>query len=237
MKNLLFCFIVLSAVIFACKKEDAEPDVLKVYELTETVNGLTFADLEKISTLWLLGTSPENSAALDEDGKLASENLQPNEKINILPFNYGGVSNRALSLTSSKPVYVPMLGYAYFYWDNDPCDPDFKPLLGQSKKDFFQQYIDVDFKANMTLEVSLDGKKIVEDPKKYRAQSEPFDMILPAEFQNPACTPIAEKAHVMTSTYALLLKIPKGKHTLKYKGVIPGDPDFVTEVTYNLTMN
>lgn len=237
MKKVLLSLTILCSLVFSCKKEDAEPDVLKVCELTEAPNGLTYTDLEKISTIWLMGTSMESTAALDEDGKLAAENLQPNPNVNILPFNFGGESNRTVTLTASKPVYVPMLGYAYIYWDNDTCDPDYKPAPGQSQKDFFQKQIDEDFKANMTLEATLDGVKIVSDPKKYRAQSEPFDMIIPADFQNPDCPVIKEKGHVMTSTYSLLLKIPKGKHILKYKGTMPGDPEFVTEVTYNLTMN
>jgi hypothetical protein len=237
MKKALLKLIIFSWVVFSCKKEDTEPNVLKVYELSETVNGLSYSDLEKISTEWLIGIPAEKSAALDEDGKLAAENLQPNKEINILPFNFGGASNRTVSLSASKPVYVPMLGYAYIYWDNDACDPDFKPAPGQSQKAFFQSYIDEDFKANMSLLVTLDGENIVPDPKKYRAQSEPFDMVVPADFQNPDCPLKTEKAHVMTSTYALLLKIPKGKHVLKYKGTMPGDPEFVTEVTYNLTMN
>lgn len=237
MKKVLFSLMIFSSIIYSCKKEDVEPDVLKVYELTETINGLTFADLERISTEWLMGTTADKTAALDEDGKLSAENLQPNSKINILPFNFGGASTRTVTLSASKPVYVPMLGYAYIYWDNDACDPDFKPAPGQSQKAFFQSYIDEDFKAPMMLAVTLDGENIVPDPKKYRAQSEPFDMFIPGDFQNPDCPVKTEKAHIMTSTYALLLKIPKGNHVLKYKGTITGDPEFVTEVTYNLTMN
>ena len=98
MKKVIFTILVFCTAIFSCKKEDAEPDVLKVYELTETVNGLTYAELEKIATIWLIGTPPDKSAAFDEEGKLAVSSLQPNPNVTILPFNFGGKSTRTLTI-------------------------------------------------------------------------------------------------------------------------------------------
>lgn len=237
MKKVLLSVMILGSFVFSCKKEDAEPEVLKVYELTETVSGLTYADLEKIATIWLIGTTPDKSAANDADGKLAAASFQPNPNVTILPFNFGGKSTRTLTIPASKPIYMPMLGYTYWFFDNDPCDPDFKPTLGQSVEAFLQPYIDELFSAEHTISAKLNGKDMVSDVKKYHAQSKAFDMLIPEEFQDPSCAIIDKKAHVISTSYSLFFKLPKGKHTIVYTGAFPNsDPSlsFETEVTYNL---
>lgn len=237
MKKVILTILVFCTAIFSCKKEEAEPDVLKVYELTETVNGLTYTELEKIATIWLIGTPPDKSAANDSDGKLSAASLQPNSNVTILPFNFGGKSTRTLTIPASKPIYMPMLGYTYWYFDNDPCDPDFKPAAGQSIEAFLQPYIDELFIAQHTITAKLNGNDMVSDVKKYHAQSKAFDMLIPAGYQDPACSIVDKKAHVISTTYSLFFKLPKGKHTIVYAGAFPdADPSlsFETEVTYNL---
>ena len=223
MKKVLFSLMILGSFAFSCKKEDAEPDVMKVYDFSETVSGLSVADLEAISTKWLVGTPRDQSPANDSDGKLAIESLQPNPNVTILPFNFGGISNRKLTLSSSKPVYVPILGYTYWYWDNDPCDPDFKPANGQSPADFLRPYMEELFLAPHSVSAQLDGADIVPDVKKYLAKSAGFDFIIPQEYQDPSCDNAGKMAHAISHGYALLLKLPKGKHTLQIKGAFP-DP-------------
>jgi hypothetical protein len=239
MKKVLLNVMIFSSIVFSCKKEDAEPEVLKVYELTETIGGLTYTDLEKIATIWLIGTAPDKSAANDADGKLAATSLQPNPNVTILPFNFGGKSTRTLNIPASKPIYMPMLGYTYWFFDNDPCDPDFKPKAGQSVEAFLQPYIDELFTEEHTISAKLNGKDMVQDTKKFHAQSKAFDMLIPGEFQDPNCAILEKKAHVVSSSYSLFFKLPKGKHTIVYAGDFPNsDPSlsFETEVTYNLTV-
>lgn len=239
MKKILFNWLILSAFIFSFKKEEPEPDVLKVYEFSETVNGLSVADLEAISSKWLVGTPPDQSAANDDDGKLATESLQPNPNVTILPFNFGGISNRKLTILASKPVYVPILGYTYWYWDNDPCDPDFKPANGQSSADFLRPFMDELFLASHSVSAKLDSVDIVLDIKKYLAKSAGFDFIVPQEYQDTSCDNTEKMAHSISHGYALLLKLPKGKDKLQIKGAFP-DPDpslnFESEVNWELTV-
>jgi hypothetical protein len=223
MKKILLSITILCSLVFSCKKEDAEPDILKVYNLTETVNGLTASDLEAISSKWLLGTSQEQSAANDESGNLAVEGLQPNANVTILPYNFGGVSNRKLTIKASKPVYIPILGFVYWYWDNDPCDPDFKPASGQSSADFLRPYIDELLLAPHTVSAKFNGTDIVPDIKKYLAKSGSFDLEIPLDYQDPKCDNNGKLAHAISHGYALLLKLPKGKHILSYKGAFPNE--------------
>lgn len=239
MKKVVLSVMIFSSVVFSCKKEDAEPDVLKVYELTEKVNGLSYGDLDEIASKWLIGTPPDKSAASDEQGNLSGSSFQPNPNVTILPFNFGGKSKRTLTIPSSKPVYVPILGYTYWYFDNDPCDPDFKPAANQSVEAFLRPFMEELFLAPHTVSATLNGQAIVPDVKKYLSKSKAFDMKIPDEYQDPACNNKGKMAHTLSHSYALLLKLPKGKHTLNYKGAFPdADPalNFETEVTWNLTV-
>lgn len=232
-------FLLVGFVSISCKKDETEPDVLKVYTLTETINGLGYPDLEEISSKWLVGTPPDKSAANDEDGKLSGDNFQPNPNVTILAFNFGGKSKRSLTISASKPVYVPILGYTFWYFDKDPCDPTYRPATNQTVEAFLRPQVDELFNAPHTVTAKLDGKDIVPDLKQYLAKSKAFDFAVPDEYQDPACNNSGKKAHALSHTYALLLKLPKGKHTLVYSGVIPNaDPsqNFETEVTWNLTV-
>ncbi len=237
--NSLLCFLLVAFISISCKKDETDPDVLKVYELTETVNGLGYSDLEEISSKWLIGSSPDKSAANDEDGKLSGSGFQPNTNVTILAFNFGGKSKRTLTIPSSKPVYVPILGYTYWYFDKDPCDPTYGPAANQTVEAFLRPQIDELFKVTHTVTAKLDGQDIVPDLKKYLAKSKAFDFTVPDEYQDPACNNKGKKAHALSHSYALLLKLPKGKHTLVYSGAFPNaDPsqNFETEVTWTLTV-
>ncbi len=239
MKKVLLSVMIFSSMVFSCKKEDAEPEVLKVYELSENVNGLSYSDLDEIASKWLVGTPPNKSAANDEIGVLSGANNQPNSNVTILAFNFGGKSERTLTIPSSKPIYVPILGYTYWYFDNDPCDPAFGPAKNQTVEAFLRPLVDELFLAPHTVSATLNGQAIVPDVKKYLAKSKSFDMKIPDEYQDPACNNTGKMAHTLSHSYALLLKLPKGKHKLNYKGAFPDtDPNlnFETEVTWNLTV-
>jgi hypothetical protein len=229
----LLSFLIVGLVVISCKKDETVPDLLKVYALTETVNGLGYADFEEISSKWLIGTPPDKSAANDEDGKLSGASFQPNTNVTILAYNFGGKSTRNLIISANKPVFVPILGVTYWYFDKDPCDPTYAPTAGQTIEAFLGPDVK-DYMAKVkSVTAKLDGVAIVPDVKKYLATSKAFDLTVPAEYQDPACNNTGKKAHAVSSSYCLLLHLPKGKHVLTYIGAFP---DFDTEVSWNLTV-
>lgn len=230
--SIFFCCI----VILSCKKEETIPEVVKVFALNEKVNGLSYEDLTLIADKWLIETTPDKSAANDMDGKLSGASFQPNSNVTILAYNFGGKSTRTLTIPSTKPVFVPIIGVSYWYFDNDPCDPDFKPANGQTIEAFLGPYV-ADYMKNVkSVTAKLDGVDIVPDMKKYLATSKAFDLSVPADYQDPTCNNTGKKAHALSSSHCLLLTIPKGKHILQYKGVLTGTPDFEMDVTWNLTV-
>jgi hypothetical protein len=239
MKTLIIKTITLflTVIIVSCKKDKkAEPEVIKVYGITEKVNNLGYADLLSISDIWLTGSKEGENPAEDTDGKLSGAANQPNPNVTILAPNFGGKSNRTLTISVSKPIFVPILGVVGWYFDNDPCDPTYGPATGQSIEAFFKPEIESYLANMMSVKATLNGKDIVPELTAYLAYSKPYDLIIPDIYQDPACNNKGKKAHAISGGYSLLMKIPKGKHILAYSGVIKGEPNFETEVTWNLTV-
>jgi hypothetical protein len=233
---LLLGIFLCCVTIFSCKKDETVPEIVKVFALTEKVNGLGYEDFIMIADKWLIGVSPDKSAANDTDGKLSGTSFQPNSNVTILAYNFGGKSTRSLTISNSKPVFVPMLGVTGWYFDNDPCDPDYKPASGQTIEAFLGPGMVDYLKTVKSVTAKLDGVDIVPDVKKYLATSKAYDLSVPAEYQDPNCNNTGKKAHAMSGNYCLLLTIPKGKHVLQYTGIFAGTPDFETDVTWNLTV-
>jgi hypothetical protein len=221
---------------FSCKKEETIPEIVKVFALTEKVNGLGYEDLTMIADKWLIGIAADKSAANDTDGKLSEASLQPNSNVTILAYNFGGKSIRTLTIPSTKPVFIPIIGVTAWYFDNDPCDPDYKPANGQSIESFLGPDVAEYMKNVKTITAQLDGVDIVPDVKKYLATSKAYDLSVPADYQDPNCNNTGKKAHALSSSHCLLLTIPKGKHILHYTGILTGTPDFETDVTWNLVV-
>jgi hypothetical protein len=229
-------FSLCCIIIFSCKKDETVQEVVKVFALTEKVNGLGYEDFTMIADKWLIGTPPDKSAANDTDGKLSGASLQPNSNVTILAYNFGGKSTRSLMISSTKPVFVPIIGVTFWYFDNDPCDPDYKPASGQTIEAFLGPDLIDYLKTVKSVNAKLDGVDIVPDVKKYLTTTKAYDLSIPVEYQDTNCNNTGKKAHAMSSNYCLLLKIPKGKHVLQYTGVIAGTPDFETDVTWNLVV-
>jgi hypothetical protein len=240
MKQIIFNSLIiclLTTVFFSCKKEnEAAPETVKVYSVTEKVNNLGYADLMEIGDKWLFTAKEGENPAEDPDGKFSEAAYQPNPNVTILAPNFGGISNRTLTIPASKPVYVPILGITGWYFANDPCDPTYGPAPGQSIEAFFGQEIEAYMADMKSVTATLDGKDIVPDLTKYLVYSKAYQLEILEIFQDPNCDNSGKKANAMSGGYSLLMKIPKGKHVLNYKGVFKDEPDFEAEVTWNLTV-
>jgi hypothetical protein len=243
MKKLLFSsFLSLLAacVMFSCKKE-VEPDTLKIFSLTEKVGNYGYKELEEASIKWFFGfpTDPTNPL-LDETGAHSIAAKQPVSGFTILPSNFGGKTTRTLTIPASNYVYLTPLASLVWYYENDACDPDWKPAAGQSLKDFLvQELAKFSDTSKGLVSIKLDGTELVTDKNLLRVKSDVMEVIIHKDFNNPQCDYTGKKAKVVSEGYGMLLKITKGKHILVMKGTIPADkPEdiFEAEVTWNLTV-
>ena len=243
-QNPILLFLIINLfMISSCKKTaETEPDELKVYNLTEKVNGKTFNDLSIATTNFQYPYDFQKSPLNDKVGSLSGVSNQPLPDFTILASNRSGVSERSLTISSKKPVFFNIIGIVAWYYENDPCDPD-KPPVGQSVKDYLLDFLTPYFldKNVVNLTATLDGKPIVPDLKQYKFISETFKLKAPIALAGSYCPGNTNDATWINIAYSLLLKLPKGKHILAYKGDILDDSghkenDFHSEVIWNLTV-
>ncbi len=84
----------------------------------------------------------------------------------------------------------------------------------------------------------IDGTELMTDKTKFRWQAEVFDILnIYKDFNTPDCDYSSQTTKVINDN--MLLKLPKGKHTLVLKGKIPNDDSMLVseaKVTWNLTV-
>lgn len=237
-----FIGILFIAIMGAsCEKDETTPDTLQVLSLTEKVGNYGYKELEEASVRWFFGLPPNNTnPLLDETGALSTTAKQPVSGFTILPSNFGGKTTRTLTIPASNYIYVTPLAVVMWYYDNDPCDPTWQPATGQSLKDFLhQELINFGDLSKASVSIKLDGTELVTDKTKFRTKSDIIELTIHKDFNTPNCDYTGKKAKMVSDHYSILLKMPKGKHTLIMKGTIPAaNPadTFEAEVTWNLTV-
>ena len=237
-----FVGVLFIAIIgISCEKDETTPDTLQVLGLTEKAGNYGYKELDEATVRWYFGSPADNTnPLLDETGALSVAAKQPLSGITILPSNFGGKTTRTLTIPSSNYVYVSPLGTVVWYYENDPCDPTFKPAAGQSLKDFlYEASLNFNDLSKANASVKLDGVELMTDKTKFRWKSDVYEATIHKDFDNPKCDYTGKKAKLVSDSYSILLKIPKGKHTLIMKGTIPtANPAdvFEPEVTWNLTV-
>ena len=233
--------LLITAVLISCKKSDPEPDVLKILGLTEKVGNVGYKELSEAKAKLFLTMANDNKNPFnDEKGDLSQTAKQPLAGFTILPSNLGGKSTRTLTIPASNYVFLSPLGATIWYYENDKCDPDWKPKTGQTLKDFlYQELATFVNHEKATASVVLDGVELMPDKTKFRRKSDVFDLVIHPDYNNPACDYSKQTAKTISDSFEILLKLPKGKHVLVMKGIFP-DPDpanvFEAIVTWNLTV-
>lgn len=239
-KTLSVCLMIVIGLL-SCKEKAVEPDVLRIVGLTEKVNGIGYAELNVADMKRSLELpADKTNPYVDETGEASATAKQTVNGFTILTSNFGGKSVRTVTIPASNYVYLSPIGTVFWYYENDKCDPDTKPKAGQSVKDFLYaelaKYVDLD---KATASVKLDGTELISEKTKFRFKSEVFESNIHNDFNSLPCDYTGQKAKLISDGYNILMKIPKGKHTLVMKGIIPdADPAnvFEAEVTWNITV-
>jgi hypothetical protein len=232
--TLVFCFIILAMVV-SCKKTETEPDVLKVLTLTEKIGNYGYEELAVATSKWIYSMPLDKKSPLnDPDGTFHATALQPIPAITVLMGTADGNSSRNMSIPSGNYVFLPIIFANYWHYENDKCDPTFQPAQGQTLEAFLLENAAASIGEVTSMTAQLDGKEIVADLKKYQIKTKSFSSLIAADFNNPNCDYSKQNATMVADGYFLLLKLPKGKHTITYNSVIPNvvhPPD-----TWNLTV-
>lgn len=231
------CLLLLAVSGQACPKDSVvATDNVQIVSLTETIDGKTYSDLDEIATKWIFPADFSKTPLDDADGSRSAIGLQPLETVVFLASNLGGSSTRSLTIPANRYVFFQLIGSTNWYFVNDPCNPDYKPAAGQSAIDFLSVDIDLTLSGVKNMIAQLDGKDLVTDLTKYKVMTKPFSLIPPKDFLDPTCDYTNQVAVAIDSSYALLLKIPKGNHVLTYKANLSDTSDFRSELIWHLTV-
>lgn len=229
--------IALLIVIGAgCNDHIVDPNTLQVFDLSTKVDGNGFNELSREFTKWVLGKSlNQTPLSDDENGTFHAANLQPLKNVTFLASNFGGTTTRSLTIPGSNYVFVPLISSTWSYFDNDPCSPTFQPAANQSLEDFLKANANDDVNGVTNLSAKLNGQDIVADLKPYRFSSKAFQFAINKDYTDPNCDYSGQQPTAVTDGYNLLIKLPKGKHTLSYTAAFPAY-NFALDMTWNLTV-
>lgn len=238
MKNLFklgFLSLLLAVFVVSCKETETIPEVLKLYSLTEKVGNYGYVELLEANTKWIFSIPLDKKSPLnDPDGAFHAASLQPLPDVMILMGTQEGKSNRTITIPSGKYVYLPLVFSSYWHYANDKCDPTFQPAAGQTLEAFLLGLTKDAMDDSKKMTAKLDGVEIVPDLTKYRVKTKAFTMLIANDFNTPACDYSKQNATVASEGFALLMKIPKGKHTLTYNTQFDSDPVPHQADTWNL---
>ena len=234
----IFCLFAIVSITQSCqdhKLDPNDPSMVRVVGLTEQIDGKSYSDLDEAASKFIFPADFSQSPLDDEDGSRSAATLQPLPNFMILGSNLGGTSTRSLTIPAGRYVYMPIVGFTNYYFANDPCYPNDQPAPGQSLADYLESFAEP-LNTVQNLTAQLDGKDLVPDLKKYKVKTRAFSYILPKDILDPNCDYSGQTPTVLDVSYALLLKIPTGKHVLTYKADLPDAGNFHTEMIWNLTV-
>ena len=240
-KTQLAGLFLLTASFLSCQDHDI-PQAVQIFKVGEEPAGLNYPDLHRDEIKFVFAKPPEDGPATDEDGSRHSIDKQPRPDVVILVGTYGGKgkAERSLVIPKDRYVYANILSTLYYYYDDDPCDPDFHPAPGQSPLDFLKKDF-YDLKTNSTESVVLNGQELVNNANRdsFYATTEVFPFNPHKYYDYPDCDYSAKTAKAYGEGYGVLMKLPPGNHTLLVKAIntpTDGSDTFETEVLWHLTV-
>lgn len=229
----------LAIPFFSCQDHDVAQAV-QVFQVGQEPGTFKYSDLQRDQTNFVFTKSPDDGPAADEDGSRHSIDKQPHPDVVHLVGTLGGKAERSLVIPKDRYVFANILGTLNWYYDDDPCDPDFHPAPGQSPLDFLKEGFN-DIKTGSTLSVVLNGQELITDANRagFYAETEVFPFKPHKDFNYPDCDYSAKTAKGYAAGYSMLLKLPPGNHMLVVKATdkaADGSDPFETEVVWHLTV-
>lgn len=221
---LLFCTLPLS---FTYSQEQK----ITIIKPTETVNGHTFNFLMNELFRWILCNDNYDLPLADISGS-GHENSQPRNDMVFLTGNLGAVSNRSMTMSKEKPIFLPVILGLKWIDKNDIFETDFKPAPGESDGDFLTKVMNKDVDGMVIHSFTINGEYVVNDFSDFRFVSDILDLNLSLNL-DPDCDVDISNFVARGGGYVLALKLPAGQHVIQFEAESYGD-DNCQDVTWNL---
>lgn len=238
----LISFLTVASALATAIGCSSDPDPVstsgaKVIAPTATVDGKSYAQQSALWWQWALSIPKADNPI---EGKACNKSQSGNVFF-LAGTADGKAATRSCTIPSGKTLFFPLVnGICYPCHEEEGCGTSkTKAELTECAK----------MPALKALEASVDGvaltgldqHKFTSDQFSWKAPTSgdpAFACMGPIE-ANTCGIPLGDRFGVSEGYWVALEPLSKGKHTLKFKAVIPGsggDPDFVQDVTYDLTI-
>jgi hypothetical protein len=216
--------LVLVAGLAQAAPKLAGPGVLPA---NSNAYGMGYDELAAGWTEWISSIPNASNPLFDTDGSYAA--VGQGGKVFFLAGNQGGSVTRTASVPAGKALFFPIENY---FWVNTPelGDNPWSPTQEAYARSVLAGYMD----GAQNLVLQIDGRTIPHVYELLRASSTVGTCMLPTD--NLWGANAGPHPCVADGFWALLPPMSAGKHTIHFAGQLPGDPVFVLDVTYKLTV-
>jgi len=239
---LIAALFLFASVVYAGGNGNQNPGI---YSADSNPHGRSYSEWGRDWWLWALAIPPDRNPLLDETGAFAFEE-QSNCPVVFLAGNFGGTSERSITVKPGTTFYVPVLNFILWtpddleyaesvavYYGLDPSTMTEGELLRLAANHLLND-------DNSTIDLEIDGRLVV-NPKQYYSDTPGFnipdDDLLGGGYLPPDNVAAAVN-------YAVMVKpLRPGEHLIHYYSTldVPEEPptwytDFWLEITYHITV-
>ena len=207
--------VVLALALTACGDDG---DSGRILPPDSRVDGKTHTEWATSWTQWLLSIPSDRSPATDPDGQYCQEGQSG--QVFFLGTNFGGTSARSCTVPSDKTLMVEPGGVFCVLNFSGETGPQLKTCVEDGLS-----YVTV-------LQAEIDGVAVA-DVQSYRIVTPLLGITLPED--NVLELLAGERQMVVGGWFLLVSPLAEGEHVIHVHDEFA--PDFVSDVTYNLTIS
>ncbi len=200
---------------------------IEIIPLNGLINGLNYKQMATAAALKETSGSFAQSLYADPDGSWHIQANQPVAGITILASNFGGESTRSLSLPESNYIFMPLMWYLAWDFQDTSCPG----ILNRSQTGFTRDLREL--QTAQDLELTIDGQSYSSGLKNNRIETDYVPTTLHADFNINKCTSTDLKGIIKASGYYVAIKLPAGQHTVRFGG---RKGNFSSYVTWTLNV-
>lgn len=186
-----------------------------------------YQDLSAAWWNWALAEPEATNPVVDSTGEFG--HLGQSGSVWFLAGTFGGPVTRTITIPEGKHIFFPISNFVAWFPEDGATEAEIRAIANEN----------VDLTT--VLECSIDGKPVKKLFQKHRAETPAFTLSLPPGglLDDIGAFPPGDRFPAVSDGYWVLLRpLSPGQHTIHFLGVV-GDPEapiFVTEATYNITV-
>ena len=209
---------------------------VEIAPVTGNTWGHSYIDLLQTTSKWTMQVDPLQDPWTDGPNAAIHLAEQPLSDVNILLGNIGGESERWITVSKDKPIYMPVLGLIAFDYVNNTCE-HYNPTIARAMFNRLNKYNNRFLNSTKGLQFSINGQSI--DIEYYRVNSGMFKSVIhPDAITLYGLCPVnaSDEAEMLAEYYGVFLKLAPGTYTITGAGTLLGGLKFYSSSTWHITV-